>query len=70
MFNRNHENQSTLGTNRKDGCNLMKKDSNSLPLEDAFKIRIFENRKTVEGKNENIKFAVCALIVALLDRYM
>lgn len=48
----------------------MKKDSNSLPLEDAFKIRILENRKTVEGKNENIKIAVCVLIVALLDRYM
>ncbi len=48
----------------------MKKDSNSLSLEDAFKIRIFENRKTVEGKNENIKIAVCILIAALLDRYM
>ena len=48
----------------------MKKDSNSLSLEDAFKIRIFENRKTVEDKNENIKIAVCILIAALLDRYM
>ena len=48
----------------------MKKDSNSLSLEDAFKIRILENRKTVEGKNENIKIAVCILIAVLMDRYM
>lgn len=48
----------------------MNKDSKYPSLEDAFKIRIFENRKTVDGKNENIKIAISILIAALLDRYL